>query len=81
MRRTDVTEQFKKGKILVKEKNEEMDKMLINSLYQLLQRMIGRQKFSRLPGKDIRNSYTASKRKLQCLNTAKTLSSGMVSEL
>ena len=26
MRSTDVTEQFKKGKILVKEKNEEMDK-------------------------------------------------------
>lgn len=36
MRSTDVTEQFKKGKILVKEKNEEMDKILINSLYQLL---------------------------------------------
>lgn len=50
-----MTELFKKGKILVKEKNEEMDKMLINSLHQLPWRMIGRQKFSRLPGKDIRS--------------------------
>ena len=56
-----MTELFKKGKILVKEKNEEMDKMLINSLYQIPWRMIGRQKFSRFPGRDIRNSYTASK--------------------
>lgn len=51
-----MTELFKKGKILVKEKNEEMDKMLINSLHQLPWRMIGRQKFSRFPGKDIRSS-------------------------
>lgn len=56
-----MTELFKKGKIFVKEKNEEMDKMLINSLYQIPWRMIGRQKFSRFPEKNIRNSYTASK--------------------
>lgn len=45
-----VIELFKKGKN-IKEKNEEIDEMLINSLHQLPWRMVGRQKSSRFPGK------------------------------
>lgn len=43
-----VIELFKKGKN-IKERNEEIDEMLIN--YQLPWRMVGRQKSSRFPGK------------------------------